>query len=74
MAGNFWEWVADWAGTYPTYATTDPTGPASGSRRVNRGGGWGSRALATVHAAARRGEPETFTDDAIGARCAYAPR
>ena len=40
MLGNVWEWVEDWEGRYPGGAVTDPRGPASGSRRVNRGGSW----------------------------------
>lgn len=40
LAGNAWEWVADWAGPYTGASTEDPTGPASGSARIQRGGGW----------------------------------
>ena len=40
MHGNVGEWVWDWYGDYETGEQTDPTGPASGTRRVYRGGGW----------------------------------
>lgn len=40
MHGNVGEWVWDWYGAYETGEQNAPTGPASGTLRVNRGGGW----------------------------------
>jgi formylglycine-generating enzyme required for sulfatase activity len=40
LTGNAWEWVADWFGPYSRDAVTDPTGPSSGSTRIQRGGNW----------------------------------
>lgn len=40
MSGNVHEWCQDWFGNYSSEAVTDPTGPASGSGRVYRGGSW----------------------------------
>ena len=40
MHGNVREWCQDWYGDYPSGSVTDPTGAASGSIRVNRGGSW----------------------------------
>jgi formylglycine-generating enzyme required for sulfatase activity len=76
VSGNVWEWVNDkWSDTY--YSTrpnpdNDPTGPASGTNRVIRGGGWGGGSdLRVAHRAGNNPlyDPSAQGDD-IGFRCA----
>jgi formylglycine-generating enzyme required for sulfatase activity len=71
MAGNAAEWVADWyvRDYYQKSPGRNPLGPATGGRRVLRGGSWADLPSALRVTARFSAEPD-FEDRTIGFRCA----
>ena len=71
MAGNAAEWVADWYGRdyYQKGPEQNPTGSATGEKRVLRGGSWADLPAA-LRVTARFSAEADYEDRTIGFRCA----
>jgi len=74
LAGNVWEWVKDWyqSNYYSSSPYSNPQGPATGSSKVLRGGGWGSHWY-HLRAASRNDSGPGYRVSYFGFRCGVSP-
>lgn len=69
VSGNVLEWCSDWKDFYGSEPQTNPSGPASGSDRVYRGGSWGGSAR-SCRVSSRYSTAPDYRDYSFGLRLA----
>ncbi len=75
MSGNAMEWVSDWLDVryYTEGSAVDPSGPATGTVKVEKGGWWGSNPFVARSAYRHYEDPPEYGDKHIGFRIVSSP-
>ncbi|MFT7472822.1 MAG: sulfatase activating formylglycine-generating enzyme [Kiritimatiellia bacterium] len=70
LSGNAMEWVQDWLDVnyYERRESLDPSGPASGRIKIEKGGWWGSYSAVARSAYHHYEDPPSYQDNHIGFR------
>jgi len=78
LAGNVWEWVSDWSGPYSAgdgvTPAVSPTGPASGDKKVLRGGAFNGSDASWERPAYRYAADPKIQSFGNGFRCVSDPQ
>jgi formylglycine-generating enzyme required for sulfatase activity len=71
MAGNVWEWCADWYGadSYKNAPAKNPTGADTGTGRALRGASWYNGAPSGLRVSYRHNKDPMGRNGSIGFRC-----